>query len=308
MAPRFGGYLSQLHLWGSCLQPSPRCQGADQDVPAPRIFTGTSNSARPKPNSPPASAGSPRLWGGKSPSSELGGPTYKHSLCDLTKAALGGCRNVWGNNDKCPGGHWTHSRLLRSGAALSAPHATPGRKGSVFLAFDQSVPTHMFLTPVCIQVTAHSQASCPVTAQRPPGRLQPLPALQLFRVTQLSLFWVLCSCVTCILRVWEQQVWGRGAQARPPVAAMLAPHFPASPSVRWVLQSHLRLNVIVFTKCSHQAGHVGRATSIFPCEVKTTVVSPAAVTAARGRGSYRPCRIPALTTVTGFQKFPGTIS
>lgn len=189
MAPRFGGYLSQPHLWGSCLQPSPRCRGADQDVPAPRIFTGTSNSAHPKPNSPPASAGSPGLWGGKSPSSELGGPIYKHSLWDLTKAALGGCKNVRGNNDKCPGGRWTHSRLLRSGAALSTPHTTRGQKGSVFLAFDQSVPTHIFLTPVCIQVTAHSQASCLVTAQCPSGRLQPLPALQLFRVTQLSLFW-----------------------------------------------------------------------------------------------------------------------
>lgn len=157
------GYLTQLCPWGSCLSPSPPSRGLDGDVPAPRGLTCTSNSARPRPNSPPAQ-------------SRVGLAPNTHWV-----TLMG---DVRGNDDKCQG---------------DAGHTADSWKVALRPATRLRLPG---LGPVWIGVpptASPPQASHPVTAQLPWGYLRPLPALWPSGVTELPHARVLCSCLraTC---------------------------------------------------------------------------------------------------------------
>lgn len=121
------GYLTQLCPWGSCLLPSPPSRGLDGDVPAPRGLTCTSNSARPRPNSPPAQ-------------SRVGPAPNTHWV-----TLMG---DVRGNDDKCQGdaGHTAGSWkvALRPATRLRLPGLRPsvGRGPARSLAAPGLPPSH----------------------------------------------------------------------------------------------------------------------------------------------------------------------
>lgn len=158
---------------GFLSMPSLPSRGLDGDVAAPRGLVCTSNSARLRPNSPPASEGSPGLWGGPAQSrwATPTGPASGHV------GALAVTMRVSRETLDA-------QQALGRGASSCRPPASAW----------PSAPCGWGFRP-----QPHRPGPPLATAQLPSGYLRPLPALRLSRVTELPYSGVLRSClrVTC---------------------------------------------------------------------------------------------------------------